>query len=444
MKKILGIASLAFPLYLNAMDLDGTDIKGKVISPLKQMDEEKLSQFSKTICDNFQALEKADVVYLPFTPKQAIILNYTFSKIEDVTDIAWKIFIPSFPSAPLYFTHLLQFYASLQAIKPPRDTMSFSTIKSPSSQDWAPFISDMIPYALAYSGRKVLSKDPFYTKKLLSDPLRVKQIYSHGIGLQQSLSCLAKVTPWNLLEMRYHLHELSSGFGIQSMSGEQTTDLDHSTYFDLFSGHGIDLQNLTLSVKDLSQTLQKELHLPLQEDPSELVAHPYKGSYITLGTIKKCNRQKLKVLFNQLPHLTLWKKLQKDKETITNVHKVMDFWKLYLDLSKNYHIYEKFHKSSAMENDHKELRILCQKVLPLKEVLTDDDLLKIIDHKSLKGMLECFANPFALHFHEILAFQYHTAQLCDVLNSLKKPLKKDLPSLQDQGDSGSFFGSWFG
>jgi hypothetical protein len=404
----------------------GIELPDKILPVILPMNASQISEFSSYLQHAFYTLEKQDVIKRPFTPTQARIINYHFRKSwENIPAMAWDYtFSFGDKTFSLSFCDIVSMYADLQTLfKPAIQHPTGAKAESPpKAEDIAHYLRSFLPYVnayrLHYNVPAILANDLLGIAKNTNRVLKISVYFRR---FQRSWSTIETTTPWNWIEMRYHLgrvnYYMDNGlFALpQPLSFAPLDD-----FSNLFLGYISDKENFLKTLKEVVKILQTKIAFPPEEDP-------------VLPPSRDKHRKKLKILFNQLELLNL-AEFQKNGDI--KYLRVLEFWNLYLKLTKNHLIKSSLPSPTPQKYDSKKITHLCNTLLHgTFEELEDEKVLATpvgtYDEKDIEKVLampeglECvetiltsFPNPFAPHLHEILAYTYHTTHLTDMLDDM--------------------------
>ncbi len=416
--KNVGFAFLMiFSLSIQAMERENNtsacgDIPGKLIPLIHEMDAKQLINFCDHIRRAFQTLEEKEIIQVPFTPRQADIINFHYPKsLSRLIDGIWKV-CGHQKESTISFVEVLRFYNGLQTIPQLFGVGSHPPLSTENSTAHWPLLSPYVNALRTHQVQPLLQSSEVAT--LSKDPKLITKINASFYGFQHANRSITKLTPWHCLKMRYYLTKLSHHMMLPVIPVKTKHEEEETGYASLFSGQASDFEEFIQDVKKFSETLKNQLSMPILslKKNQGLAATGEQPSKKIPSQEIKFYRQTLKIFFNQYPSL---KTPELDEE---KTHKILDFWKLYLELTKTFYSSNSGTKDPSLNVT--KVTQLCNKLLPY--TYEEADVARVLEKPEmpahLEGLLNAFNNPFSPKLYEILTYTYSLSKLTDGLDEL--------------------------
>jgi hypothetical protein len=303
--------------------------------------------------------------------------------------------------------------------------MSFSTIGAPDSHELLTYLKAVYPYSEIPNKSPSTTSTPDFVE-LSKDSKKISKISRHFEGIQKSILSTPRGEIWQWIEMRYHVEKLHHHLREGSSREHLPTQKNGQTFANLFPKKRLEINEFIQDIKGLTLRMQQVIDLPIQPGQN--------GAF----RATPCYGSTLKIFFDQFPKLNILKNFD---DTKGKNNKVMDFWKLYLELHKNYS--NKSRQTKYNFNTAK-LSHLCNELLAPQRNYGQGDVEGALTqfpgvNTHFKGILGVFSNPFDPKLNEILQFDFYLDNISDALETHRKNVASQTSSQSDRG----FLSSWW-
>lgn len=432
MKHIWCVLTLALSLSAQATETSNPDIHSssartfqKIVSAIHSMaDVQQLEEFVQPLIQSFSKLKEQGMMVSLIPHEFQIVAHHFKTTKEHIPGVRWDnsgLITDGMPCSRDFF----EMYMGLQGIQRPHGKMSFSTMTGPDSEQILTYLKAVYPYSIipnqSSSGVEFIG--------LSQDSRKIKKIYRHFEGIQKSIVSIPHGKIWYWIEMRYHVEKLHHHMHETTSMVKLPMEANEQIFANFFPKKSGEIKSFLQEIKEFTVSVNQI---------AELFVKPVKSRW---GTETPCYRTILKVFFNQFPQLNILENLKDDQG---KGDKVMDFWKLYLELHKDYS-----HKNRQVkgEYDTEKLSHLCNKLLAPKHKYDHQDiertLIQIPDVKvHFKGIMVVFSNPFTPKLTDVLGYNFFLDNISNALKRQRQDQVSQASSPTSQS-SKSIFSAWW-